>query len=163
VRAMREARSDVRIVVISDCDDATFIADVVRSGARGYLTPSCSLQELIRTVHGVAAGGTSLPPLHMTKLVETLLWSERTQQRQWDRLAPLSVREREILDCLALGMRRQDIAERLFLSTHTVRTHINHVLQKLDVHSTLAAVSIARNPRGSNSEGNQIPRQRSAL
>jgi len=152
VRAMREARPDVRVVVISDCDDATFIADVVRSGARGYLTPSCTLQELIRTVHGVAGGGTSLPPMHMTKLVESLLWSERTQQRRSDRLAPLSAREREILDCLALGMRRHDIAERLFLSTNTVRTHINHVLHKLDVHSTLAAVSIARNIEGSSSD-----------
>ena len=151
VRAMREVRPDVRVVVISECDDATFITDVVRAGARGYLTPRCSLQELICTIHGVASGGTSLPPMHMTKLVESLLWSERAKQQQRDRLAPLSAREREVLDCLALGMRRQDIADRLFLSTATVRTHVNHVLQKLGVHSTLAAVSIARNPAGSGS------------
>jgi DNA-binding NarL/FixJ family response regulator len=152
VRAMREAGPRVRVVVISDCDDTNFITDVVRVGARGFLTPRCSLQELIRTVQCVAAGGTSLPPMHMTKLVESLLWSERTQQQQVDRLAPLSAREREILECLALGMRRQDIADRLFLSKHTVRTHINHVLHKLDVHSTLAAVSITRNPGGSSSD-----------
>ena len=144
VRAIREASADVSVVVISECDDSTFITDVVRAGARGYLTPSCSLQELLRTVHGVTTGGTWLPPMHMTKLVDSLLTSESRQQEQSDRLAPLSGREREILECLALGMGRQDIADHLFLSTHTVRTHINHVLHKLDVHSTLAAVSIAR-------------------
>jgi len=152
VRAMREARPDVTVVVITDCDDTSFIVDVVRGGARGYLTPGCSLQELIRTIHGVSSGGTSLPPMQMTKLVEGLLRSERTQQQQSDRLAPLSAREREVLECLALGMRRQDIADRLFLSKHTVRTHINHVLHKLEVHSTLAAVSIARKPLGSISD-----------
>ena len=56
----------------------------------------------------------------------------------------LSAREREILECLALGMTRTQIVERFTLSPHTVRTHIGHVLTKLEVHNTLSAVSIAR-------------------
>jgi DNA-binding CsgD family transcriptional regulator len=57
-----------------------------------------------------------------------------------------------------MGMSRQEIAERYTLSPHTVRTHINNVLHKLDVHSTLAAVSIAR--RMGLTEG--LPQQRKA-
>ena len=60
------------------------------------------------------------------------------------RLAVLSAREREILECLAQGMTRAQIVERFTLSPHTVRTHIGHVLTKLEVHNTLSAVSIAR-------------------
>lgn len=59
-------------------------------------------------------------------------------------IGSLSAREIDILSCLVEGMSRQDIADRYVLSTHTVRTHINNLLRKLDVHSTLAAVSIAR-------------------
>jgi DNA-binding NarL/FixJ family response regulator len=149
VRQMREAGPQVGVVVISDRDQPEFITDLVRAGARGIVPESCTLEELLHTIHGVNRGETWLPPAHVTKLVDTLLSSDTTGQAQQDRLAPLSAREREILECLALGMERQEIADKLFLSPNTVRTHINHVLRKLDVHSALAAVSIARQlPRG---------------
>jgi DNA-binding CsgD family transcriptional regulator len=77
-------------------------------------------------------------------LLESLLTGERDQKRADDALSVLSVREREILDCLAQGMTRAQIVERFTLSPHTVRTHINRILTKLGVHNTLSAVSIAR-------------------
>lgn len=144
VRAVRERRADVGILVISDHDEGSFIADVVRAGARGYLEQTCGLAELVRAVRGIDRGETWMRPMDVSKLVDGLLSWESSQQEQQDRLAPLSAREREILHCLAAGMRRQTIAEQLFLSPNTVRTHIHHVLRKLEVHSTLAAVSVMR-------------------
>jgi DNA-binding NarL/FixJ family response regulator len=147
---MRQACPDVGVVVISDSDDSEFISDVVRAGARGYLAQNCSLAELLRAIHALPRGETCMRPHHVSRLVEGLLCSESTKQEEQDRLMPLSAREREVLQCLALGMRRQEIADQLFLSPNTVRTHIHHVLRKLEVHSTLAAVSILR----------QVPEQR---
>lgn len=144
VRAIREWRPDVGVVVISDSDDPGFIADVVRRGARGYLSQSCCLEELVRTVRGVRNGETWMRPHHVSRLVDGLLSSESIEPEVEDPLAALSGRERQILQCLALGMRREEIADRLFLSPNTVRTHVHHVLRKLDVHSTLAAVSILK-------------------
>lgn len=144
VREMRQASPEVGVVVISDSDDSEFISDVIRAGARGYLAQNCSLGELLRAVQAIPRGETWMRPHHVSKLVEGLLASESTKQEEQDRLAPLSAREREVLQCLALGMRRQEIAERLYLSPNTVRTHIHHVLHKLGVHSTLAAVSILK-------------------
>jgi len=144
VRAVRDPRPDVGVVVMSDSDDSGFITAVVRAGARGYLAQSCNLDELVRAVHAVDRGETWMRRHHVSKLVEGLLSPEPPKQEDHDQLGLLSEREREILNFLALGMRRQEIAERLFLSPNTVRTHINHVLGKLEVHSTLAAVSILR-------------------
>lgn len=143
VARMRQANSDVPVVVMSDRDDAAFITAVVRAGARGFLLESCSLEELHRTLHGVTRGETWLAPRHLTRLVDGLLSSDPAEQAEVDDLAPLSAREREVLDCLVLGMRREEIATRLFLSPNTVRTHIHNMLRKLNVHSTLEAVSIA--------------------
>jgi DNA-binding NarL/FixJ family response regulator len=144
VRAMRDLSPEVGVVVISDSDDSQFITEVVRAGARGYLLQNCSVSELARAVHSVGRGETWMRPQHVGKLVDGLLASEPIKPEHQDELAVLSAREREILQCLALGMRRQEIADRLFLSPNTVRTHIHHLLHKLEVHSTLAAVSILR-------------------
>lgn len=147
---VRQANSDVRVVVMSECDDQAFIAAVVRAGARGFLLESCSLQELQLALQGVARGETWLAPRHLTRLVDGLLSAEVTEEAEDDQLAPLTSREREILECLVRGMRREEIAARLFLSPNTVRTHIHNMLRKLNVHSTLEAVSIANSVTGTS-------------
>jgi DNA-binding NarL/FixJ family response regulator len=98
----------------------------------------------MRVIHGVARGETCVPPDLLTVLLQTLLTSEGAKEEAQDALSVLSAREREILECLAQGMTRAEIVERFTLSPHTVRTHIGHVLTKLEVHNTLSAVSIAR-------------------
>lgn len=144
VRAFRGARDDVAVVVISDSMDAGLAADVVRAGARGWVQSTTGLEHLLTVVRGVLQGESWFPPRLTTLLVERLLETEQTKRQQSSALSVLSTREREILECLRQGMTRPEIAAELFLSPHTVRTHINNMLRKLRVHSTLAAVSLAR-------------------
>lgn len=144
VKAMRRAGPDVAVAVISDSLDPTLIADVVRAGARGWVQSTSGLDHLVTVVRGLLRGESWFPPTVLTLLVERLLETEHTKQEQSNALSVLSSREREILECLRQGMTRPEIAEQLFLSPHTVRTHINNMLRKLCVHSTLAAVSLAR-------------------
>lgn len=149
VQAIREAGPGVGIVVIGDGDDPAFIAALVRAGARGYLAENGTLDDLHSAIRAVSVGHTWLTPAHLTLLVEGLLAAPPARQEEDDRLAVLSEREREILDCLAQGMRREEIASRLYISPNTVRTHINHLIKKLNVHSALAAVSITTGSNGS--------------
>jgi DNA-binding NarL/FixJ family response regulator len=147
IEALRQCRPSLEVVVVSDSADADLLVATFRAGARAWVYPSASVDELVGAIHGVSQGETWIPPALLTVLLETLLTSERAKERAQDALSALSTRELEILDCLAQGMTRAEIAERFILSPHTVRTHINHVLTKLDVHSTLSAVSIARKAR----------------
>jgi DNA-binding NarL/FixJ family response regulator len=132
------------VVVLSDSRDRTLLSAAIRSGVRGWVEPSASLEHLVRVLHGVARGETWFPPALMTPVLDVLLDDRESSDQKESALSALSAREIEVLACLVEGATRQEIAERLTLSPHTVRTHINNLLHKLDVHSTLAAVSIAR-------------------
>ena len=143
ISEMRRQWPDLAIVVVSDVSDTELLVATVRAGARAWVHASASVDELMRVVHGVARGETWVPPDLLTGLLERLLATEGAKEQARDALAVLSAREREILECLAQGMTRAQIVERFTLSPHTVRTHIGHVLTKLEVHNTLSAVSIA--------------------
>jgi DNA-binding NarL/FixJ family response regulator len=143
LEGLRKAWPDLAMVVISDSTDSDLIAATIRAGVRGWVRPSASIEHLVQTVHGVRNGETWLPPDVTTAALEWLLNAEKTRVTSRRAISRLSERELEILDCLAQGMTRDEIGQRYRLSPHTVRTHINHVLHKLGVHSTLAAVSLA--------------------
>ena len=144
IRAWRESAPDLGVVAITDCDETTLLSEAVRAGVRGWVDRDVSTEHLVRVIRGVHKGETWFPPAYTTRLLETLLSAHDTRRRAWSALSALSDREREVLRCLAEGLTRRQIAEKFVLSPHTVRTHINNVLRKLNVHSTLAAVSIAR-------------------
>jgi len=137
-----------RVVMLSRGSDAGQIADAVRAGAAGWVRKTESLAHLLQVIRGVAAGETWLPPAEMGAVLRLLL-QERAQEGECERLlASLTPREREVLACLADGAGRRDVAERLHLSGNTVRTHLQNLMAKLGVHSTLEAVALTRSQLG---------------
>lgn len=144
LRELFAARSDLAVVALSDSRDPAVVASAVRAGVRGWVEPTVSLDELVRVLVGVSEGETWLPPDLLTSVLDSFVEAEETRERTVEVFSSLTARELDILRCLTEGLSRQQIADKYFLSPHTVRTHINHVLHKLDVHSTLSAVSLAR-------------------
>jgi two-component system NarL family response regulator len=133
-----------RVVMLSRSLDAERITDSVRAGAAAWVSKTESLAYLVRVIRGVAAGETWFPPAKMGAVLQ-LLMQEREQQRECDQLlASLTAREREVLSCLAAGAGRNDVADQLHLSAHTVRTHLQNLMAKLGVHSALEAVALTR-------------------
>ena len=78
----------------------------------------------------------------MIRLLDALRAEKRAERR--DFVSDLSPREYEVLRCLVAGMTKKEVAQRLFLSVNTVRTHVQHLLRAADVHTTLALVTAAR-------------------
>jgi DNA-binding NarL/FixJ family response regulator len=133
-----------RVVMLSFSAEPERIVDAVRSGATAWVGKNESLQHLLEVIRGVARGETWLPPAEAGRVLELLMW-DQDQRRDNDRLlAALTPREREVLACLANGAGRQEVAEQLHLSANTVRTHLQNLMAKLGVHSTLEAVAISR-------------------
>jgi DNA-binding NarL/FixJ family response regulator len=144
LRDLFAEKSDLAVVALSDSRDPAVLASAVRAGVRGWVEPTVSLDQLVRVLVGVSAGETRLPPDLMSSVLDNLVEIGETRERTADVFSSLTARELDVLRCLTEGLSRQEIAQKYFLSPHTVRTHINHVLHKLNVHSTLSAVSLAR-------------------
>ncbi|MEU7569089.1 response regulator transcription factor [Streptomyces fradiae] len=144
VAGVREAQPPVRIVVLAERDDPRRAALALQAGANGWVAKDCSLQRLLGVIRGVLRDETHLAPALLTGVLRELTAARRHRTESERLVEYLTPREREVLRCMVAGLGRKAVAERLFLSPHTVRTHMQNVLGKLGVHSTLAAVALAR-------------------
>jgi len=133
-----------RVVMLSYSSEAERIVDAIRSGAAAWVRKNESLQHLLQVIRGVAKGETWLPPTEMGRVVRLLIQDQDRRRENDELLAALTPREREVLTCLAEGAGRGEVAERLHLSANTVRTHLQNLMTKLGVHSTLEAVAMSR-------------------
>ncbi|MFF5427515.1 MULTISPECIES: LuxR C-terminal-related transcriptional regulator [unclassified Streptomyces] len=144
VAGVRGTHPAVRTVVLAERDDPRRAALALQAGASGWVAKDCSLQRLLAVVRGVLRDETHLPPALLTGVLRELTEARRHRTESERLVESLTPREREVLRCMVAGLGRKAVAERLFLSPHTVRTHMQNVLGKLGVHSTLAAVALAR-------------------
>jgi DNA-binding NarL/FixJ family response regulator len=144
VAGVREGRPEVRTVVLAEKDDPGRAALALQAGASGWVAKDCSLQRLLTVIRGVLRDETHLPPALLTGVLRELTAARKHRTESEQLVESLTPREREVLRCMVAGLGRKAVAERLFLSPHTVRTHMQNVLGKLGVHSTLAAVALAR-------------------
>jgi DNA-binding NarL/FixJ family response regulator len=143
-RLIRERAPGCRILVLSADDDEQVLVDALDAGANGYLTKTSSLPELIEAVRVVHRGEMPLPPRILEHLLTGLIRRHKEQDELLRRLARLTRREREVLTLLSEGADNGAIAQALVISPQTARTHIQHVLHKLGVHSRLEAAALAR-------------------
>ncbi|MGW0927278.1 LuxR C-terminal-related transcriptional regulator [Streptomyces sp. NPDC002644] len=144
VATVRSAHPGVRTVVLAEKDDPRRAAQALQAGASGWVAKDCSLSRLLTVVRGVLRDETHLPPALLTGVLREMTTARRHRTESERLVESLTPREREVLRCMVAGLGRKAVAERLFLSPHTVRTHMQNVLGKLGVHSTLAAVALAR-------------------
>ncbi|MET7647234.1 response regulator transcription factor [Streptomyces sp. NPDC005426] len=144
VAGIRSLRSPVRMVVLAEKDDPRRAARALQAGACGWVAKDSSLQRLLAVIRGVLRDETHLPPALLTGVLRELMADRKHRTESEQLVESLTPREREVLRCMVAGLGRKAVAERLFLSPHTVRTHMQNVLGKLGVHSTLAAVALAR-------------------
>lgn len=126
---------DIKVLVLSTFDDDQYIADSMRAGAKGYLIKDMPSDELAQTIRLAHRGYTQMGPGLMEKLVVNMPKREtdlKNQPTPID-LSQLTPREYEVMCLLRFGATNREIAAQLYISEGTVKTHINHILNRLDL------------------------------
>lgn len=133
-RRIRALDAAPYVLVLTNYDSDADILGAVEAGASGYLLKDAPPHELIAAVRAAAAGESALAPVIASRLLDRM----RAPQ------VSLSGREIEVLELVASGRSNTEVAQALFLSETTVKSHLAHIFSKLDVSSRTAAVSAAR-------------------
>jgi DNA-binding NarL/FixJ family response regulator len=140
---IRERVSECRAVIIAGSEDPEVLLKAVEAGASGYVTKGYALSDLMSAARAVHRGETIIPPGMLGGLIQNLLRRRRHEDEAIDRISRLTRRERQVLALLAGGGNKETIGRALFISPETARTHIQHVMAKLGVHSRLEAATLA--------------------
>ena len=138
-RQITAARRESAVLVLTGTGADDDVLQAIRAGAAGYLLKDTSGAELVRGIRRVARGETSIDSALARRL---LLEVGRRREREPVHEA-LTQRETMVLQCLAVGLSNRDIGRRLEISERTVRTHVSHILAKLQLHTRTQAALFA--------------------
>jgi len=133
---------DTGVLVLTTFDDDASIAAALRAGARGYLTKDASREDIAAAIRSVARGQATFDRQVSARLVSGLQQAAPSDSAA-PALSELTPREREVLTLIGEGLNNAEIADRLFVSTATVKTHINNLFSKLDLRDRAQAVRLA--------------------
>jgi DNA-binding NarL/FixJ family response regulator len=134
---------NVRVIMLTVFDQNEKIFDAICAGAYGYMLKSAGSEELLEAIRDVFEGGTPMTPVIARKVLGMVRSPARSQASSNHQNLQLTERETEILQLLVDGCAYKTIAERLFISFHTVQTHIRNIYEKLHVNSKSEAVAKA--------------------
>ena len=141
-RVVKDLYAHVQIVMLTMKEETDIILQAITAGAVGYLLKSTPPQEILQAIKTVNKGGSSLSgPVALRILQQIQNDQKQDPQREFN----LSERETEILHGLVNGLTYKMLAEELYISIDTVRSHIKKLYEKLHVHSRSEAVAIAVN------------------
>lgn len=140
---IKKLQNATRVLVVGTVQGPEELVVAVEAGADGYVAVDSAFADVVEAVRSLAAGEAWIPSAMLGSLLGSLIRRRRLEQAALARFNRLSVREREVIGLLVEGLEPQAIADALFVSRNTVRTHVQNVLQKLEVHSRLEAVRVA--------------------
>ena len=136
--------TQARVLILTTFDLDEYVHAAIRAGASGFLLKDVRPSQLVDAIRVVAAGDALLAPAVTRRLLERFADAiEPREHRPPPGLASLTERELDVLKLVAAGLSNAEIAERLFLSETTVKTHVSGVLRKLDLRDRVQAVVLA--------------------
>jgi DNA-binding NarL/FixJ family response regulator len=142
IAALGRAESS-RVIILTTFDLDEYVFEALRAGACGFLLKRSPAADLVSGIRVVAAGEALLAPSVTRRLIDHFASRPAPRARDLSLLKTLTERERGIFELIAQGLSNAEIADRLFLTEGTVKTHVKHVFDKLEVRDRTQAVIFA--------------------
>ena len=143
IAATREARKlypHIKVIMLTIMDDDQKLFEALQAGASGYLLKDARPHQLLNSIWEVVEGGLPLSPSLAAKVLTYLKGEKPIPHPPDPSIEILTKREKEVLECLKRGLPVKLISEQLFISNKTVRKHLEHIYEKLQVRSGREAV-----------------------
>ena len=140
-RRILTADASARVLILTTFDLDEYVYEALRAGASGFVLKDDPPEQLIAAIRTVAAGDALLSPGITRRVIEEFARTPRPAPPPG--LAELSERERDVFRLIARGLSNAEIGQELFIGETTVKTHVTHILQKLDLRDRVQAVVLA--------------------
>jgi DNA-binding NarL/FixJ family response regulator len=143
-RQIREKLPQAHVVILTKFGDDENVFSAIKAGALGYVLKDAGLDEIAHVVRGANHGDGFLSPALVTRVMNEFTRVTQSAVHNRKLFAELSRREVEVLECIASGMKNMAIADKLFLSEKTVKSHVGSILKKLHVNDRAEAALLAK-------------------
>ncbi|HKL02261.1 MAG TPA: response regulator transcription factor [Cryomorphaceae bacterium] len=137
-KIVSEKHPNVKVITLSMHSERIYIERMYEAGVAGYLLKSAGKEEIVKAIEKVYNGET-----YFSSEVAVAMLSKPSSKKTSITASSLTRREKEIMELIASGMTNPEIAEKLFLSTDTIKTHRKNMMRKLNVNNTAALVKFA--------------------
>ena len=134
----------IKIVMITVFDNDDNVFNAIKAGADGYLLKETKAEKIYEAITETLAGGAAMSPSIAMKTLKLLKNPIPFETANETELVELSTREIEVLEHLSKGLKNKDIADNLFLSTSTVKKHIENIYRKLQAHNRIEMLQKAK-------------------
>ena len=143
-RLLGKDKGETKVVMLTTFDMDEYVYDALRAGASGFMLKDVPPEQLVDGIRAVASGDALLAPSVTRRVIEEFVRRPPASVRTLPaKLEDLTARELEVLKLVARGLSNAEIAKELFVSETTVKTHVAHVLMKLDLRDRVQAVVLA--------------------
>ena len=123
---------DTKVLVVSTFDEDEYITHSIKAGAKGYLLKDMPVEELAQAIRLVYRGYSQMGPGLMEKMLDGMLHDTADEQPEFAELTP---REVEVLNLIGTGCTNREIAQHLYISEGTVKSHVTHILNRLNLRN----------------------------
>ena len=144
VQEVRQGFPDIKVIVMGLLPAHEDFVEFIKAGVVGFILKDATIEEFVTTILAVADGASVLPPIMAGTLFTHVAAQAVSRGKRGAKAAVrMTARERQVVESIAEGLSNKEIADRLNVATHTVKSHVHNILEKLTLHTRLEVAAYA--------------------